>query len=280
MATENKSLASERENALLHGGLRGRMAGAFCTLQSSVDALQRYLANSATPDVYDTARAMLEEMTDRIAALERLSGNAAELACGVLTRGAEELSPLELTGYLDETAACVNEELAIRGFGARLIVEKTAEPLWVMATTGLVDGIVVNLLSNLLQAQPGSKMYLTPGPGRTLLYRDEGPGLQKETAVALLEQGKPPLRLRDNGSIGLLLVREYAQAMGWTVQVEPGEGLCIRFEFPDFEMPAARRALWDAAAENRTRTSLLASRLNRELDGVFGVCAGKAPEQE
>ncbi len=280
MSTENKSLASERENALLHGGLRGRMAGAFCTLQSSVDALQRYLANSATPDVYDTARAMLEEMTDRIAALERLSGNAAELACGVLTRGAEELSPLELTGYLDETAACVNEELAIRGFGARLIVEKPAEPLWVMATTGLVDGIVVNLLSNLLQAQPGSKMYLTPGPGRTLLYRDEGPGLQKETAVALLEQGKPPLRLRDNGSIGLLLVREYAQAMGWTVQVEPGEGLCIRFEFPDFEMPAARRALWDAAAENRTRTSLLASRLNRELDGVFGVCAGKAPEQE
>lgn len=280
MSTENKSLASERENALLHGGLRGRMAGAFCTLQSSVDALQRYLANSATPDVYDTARAMLEEMTDRIAALERLSGNAAELACGVLTRGAEELSPLELTGYLNETAACVNEELAIRGFGARLIVEKTAEPLWVMATTGLVDGIVVNLLSNLLQAQPGSKMYLTPGPGRTLLYRDEGPGLQKETAVALLEQGKPPLHLRDNGSIGLLLVREYAQAMGWTVHVEPGEGLCIRFAFPDFEMPAARRALWDAAAENRTRTGLLASRLNRELDGVFGVCAGKPPERE
>lgn len=280
MSTENKSLASEHENALLHGGLRGRMAGAFCTLQSSVDALQRYLANSATPDVYDTARAMLEEMTDRIAALERLSGNAAELACGVLTRGAEELSPLELTGYLDETAACVNEELAIRGFATRLIVEKSTEPLWVMATTGLVDGIVVNLLSNLLQAQPGSKMYLTPGPGRTLLYRDEGPGLQKETAVALLEQGKPPLHLRDNGSIGLLLVREYAQAMGWTVHVEPGEGLCIRFEFPDFEMPAARRALWDAAAENRTRTSLLASRLNRELDGVFGVCAGKAPEQE
>lgn len=280
MSTENKSLASERENALLHGGLRGRMAGAFCTLQSSVDALQRYLANSATPDVYDTARAMLEEMTDRIAALERLSGNAAELACGVLTRGAEELSPLELTGYLNETAACVNEELAIRGFGARLIVEKTAEQLWVMATTGLVDGIVVNLLSNLLQAQPGSKMYLTPGPGRTLLYRDEGPGLQKETAVALLEQGKPPLRLRDNGSIGLLLVREYAQAMGWTVHVEPGEGLCIRFAFPDFEMPAAWRALWDAAAENRTRTGLLASRLNRELDGVFGACAGKPPEQE
>lgn len=280
MSTENKSLASERENALLHGGLRGRMAGAFCTLQSSVDALQRYLANSTTPDVYDTARAMLEEMTDRIAALERLSGNAAELACGVLTRGAEELSPLELTGYLNETAACVNEELAIRGFATRLIVEKNAEPLWVMATTGLVDGIVVNLLSNLLQAQPGSKMYLTAGPGRTLLYRDEGPGLQKETAVALLEQGKPPLRLRDNGSIGLLLVREYAQAMGWTVHVEPGEGLCIRFEFPDFEMPAARRALWDAAAENRTRTGLLASRLNRELDGVFGVCAGKAPERE
>ena len=80
MSTENKSLASEHENALLHGGLRGRMAGAFCTLQSSVDALQRYLANSATPDVYDTARAMLEWLEDKVAALEAEEDGSAPLS--------------------------------------------------------------------------------------------------------------------------------------------------------------------------------------------------------
>ena len=113
MASEKKeqSIGQAQEQALLHGGLRGRMAGAFCTLQSSVDALQRYLLTSTTPEVYETARTMLEEMDRRLAMLQRISGNAADLACGVLTRGAEELAPLELTDYLSEIAACVNELL-------------------------------------------------------------------------------------------------------------------------------------------------------------------------
>lgn len=268
---EEQSIGRAQEQALLHGGLRGRMAGAFCTLQSSVDALQRYLSARATPEVYETARAMLEEMDRRLAMLQRISGNAADLACGVLTRGAGELAPLELTAYLSETAACVNEELSLRGFAVRLTVRSEEGPVWAMATTGLVDGIVVNLLSNFLQVCPEGTVSLTLGSGRTLCYGDDGPGMDSAAAAALLERGEAPASLQEKGALGLLLVREYAQAMGWTVQVEtPPKGFAIRFALPEFEMPSSRPALWDAAAETRSRRALFAARLTRELDGVFG----------
>lgn len=271
MASKNKESAAEREYALLRGGLHGRMAGGFCTLQGSVDALQRYLAGNTTPEVYDAARVMLEQMTGKIAALERICGNAAELACGVVTRGAAELEPLELSDYLRETLGCINEELAIRGLDVRTVVEEKAKPVWVMATTGLVDGILVNLLSNLIQACPDGKMILCLGPGRTLSYRDNGPGMEKTMALELLEQGKAPDRLLGQGSIGLLMVREYALAMGWSVHVEEGDGLGIRFDLPEFDARSAiRPALWDAAAEGRSRAAMLSDRLRRELDGVFG----------
>lgn len=274
MASEKReqSIGQAQEQALLHGGLRGRMAGAFCTLQSSVDALQRYLLTSTTPEVYETARAMLEEMDRRLAMLQRISGNAADLACGVLTRGAEELAPLELTDYLSEIAACVNEELTLRGFTAHLTVRWKDGPFWAMATTGLVDGIVVNLISNFLQVCPGGNIRLTLGPDRILRYADDGPGMDASAAATLLERGEAPISLQKKGSLGLLLVREYALAMNWSVQVEPAEqGLAIRFVLPEFEMPAARSSLWDAAAETRSRTSLFVARLTRELDGVFGL---------
>lgn len=272
MASEKRqhSVDSAGEQAMLHGGLRGRMAGAFCTLQSSVDALQRYLAVSATPEVYNTARTMLEEMDRRIAMLQRISGNAADLACGVLTRGAGELTPIELAGYLSETAACVNEELALRGFGTRLAVHSEAGPFWAMASTGLVDGIVVNLLSNLLQASPESPVTITLGPGRTLVYEDEGPGMDREAAAALLERGETPQSLKEKGALGLLLVREYALAMDWKIHVEQGRGMTLQFTLPEFDLAARRQMLKDSAGEGRSRSALFSARLERELDGVFG----------
>lgn len=277
MESRKKDAAAERERALLRGGLRGRMAGGFCTLQGSVDALQHYLAANATPDVYEVARTMLDQMTGRIAALERVSGNAAELACGVLTWGAGELAPLELSEYLAELRGCINEELAIRGFGVRAAVEGETGPLWAMATTGLVDGILVNLLSNLIQVCPGGRMTLRLGPGRTLTYRDDGPGMDHGTVSRLLEEGKVPERLLDQGCVGLLMVREYALAMEWTIHVEEGEGLCIRFDLPEFDAAAAvRPALRDTAAEGRSRAAMLSDRLKRELDGAFGPYTGNS----
>lgn len=267
---QQQSVDHSQEQALLHGGLRGRMAGAFCTLQSSVDALQRYLAVSSTPEVYSTACTMLEEMNRRIAMLQRVSGNAADLACGVLTRGAGELTPIDLAEYLSETAACVNEELSLRGFGTRLAVHSESGFFWAMASTGLVDGIVVNLLSNLLQVSPDSPVTITLGPERTLVYRDNGPGMDRDAAAALLERGEMPLTLKAKGALGLLLVREYALAMDWKIHVGQGSGMTLQFTLPEFDAAARRQMLRDSAGEGRSRSALFSARLERELDGVFG----------
>ena len=262
---------TESDELRLHGGLRGRMAGAFGTLQSSVDALQRYLAGSTVPTVYETARAMLEQMCDRIAYLERLSDNAASLAMGAVTRGAEELMPLELTGYLKEIAACANESLALRNFDARVrFQDNSGRPqTWIRGSTGLLDGILTNLLSNLIQVQKNGVMCLTLDTDRVLTYSDEGPGMDLATARSLLEEGCPTTRILSRGAIGLLLVRDYATAMDWQVQVEPGPGMRIRFVLPPFDSAAQVQQLRDSAAGS-VRSAIMTAHLDRELDGVFG----------
>ena len=93
------------EELALRGGLQGRMAGGFGALQSSVDALQRYLACNAPPQLRQTALDLLDDMTGRIAQLYRLSCNAARLAAGAGMRGADEAAPLELSGYLSARKA-------------------------------------------------------------------------------------------------------------------------------------------------------------------------------
>ena len=175
------------EELALRGGLQGRMAGGFGALQSSVDALQRYLACNAPPQLRQTALDLLDDMTGRIAQLYRLSCNAARLAAGAGMRGADEAAPLELSGYLSALAGCANEELAMRGFAARIRLEG-AGPMWVLGSASLLDGIFTNLLSNLLCARADGEMLLTLSPDRTLRYADNGPGMDPAAARALLEQ--------------------------------------------------------------------------------------------
>mgnify|MGYP001778061245 FL=1 len=253
----------------LRGGLRGRMAGTFCTLQSSLEALQRYLVCNASPQVRRETLPLLQAMFDSIAGLERLCANSARLATGVLTRGSEELAPLELGGYLKELTDCANEELALRGFPARIrfLDESGAAGTWTMADGSLLDGILMNLLSNLLQLRRDGVLSLTLRPDRALCCADNGPGMELSAARALLEQGQPSGELLGRGALGLLLVRDYAAAMDWRITVEPGPGLCIRFALPG-NVPPAGLTLRDSV---RSRGAAMRADLRRELDGVFGT---------
>lgn len=261
------------EELALRGGLQGRMAGGFGALQSSVDALQRYLACNAPPQLRQTALDLLDDMTGRIAQLYRLSCNAARLAAGAGMRGADEAAPLEVSGYLSALAGCANEELAMRGFAARIRLEG-AGPLWVLGSASLLDGIFTNLLSNLLSnllcARADGEMLLTLSPDRTLRYADNGPGMDPAAARALLEQGRPTAELLDRGALGLLLVRDYAAALGWQITVEQGAGLRLCFRLPPQPDPAGLVVLQDSAGD-AVRRGILAADLRRELDGVFGA---------
>lgn len=256
----------------LRGGLHGRMAGGFGALQTAVDALRRYLAGNAAPEVYATAQALLGQMDGHIASLERLSANAASLAMGAAARGADNLVPLELAGYLAEMTACANEALALRGLPARMRFanESGCDTQWALASTPLLDGIITNMLSNLVQARRDGTMCLTLTADRALLYTDNGPGMDLQEARALLEEGRPGGRILSRGAIGLLLVRDYAAALGWPLQVMQQPGLCVRFALPAFDPAAQLQQLCDPAGEKNVRAGMMAAHLDRELDGVFG----------
>ena len=112
-------------------------------------------------------------------------------------------------------------------------------------------------------------MLLTLSPDRTLRYADNGPGMDPAAARALLEQGRPTAELLDRGALGLLLVREYAAALGWQITVEQGAGLRLCFRLPPQPDPAGL-VLQDSAGD-AVRRGILAADLRRELDGVFGT---------
>ena len=124
---------------------------------------------------------------------------------------------------------------------------KGAGPLWVLGSASLLDGIFTNLLSNLLRARADGEMRLTLSPDRTLRYADDGPGMDPTAVRALLEQGRPTAELLDRGALGLLLVRDYAAALGWQITVEQGAGLRLCFRLP----PAAGPCRPCAAGQRR-----------------------------
>ena len=192
-----EQMPSEAEKAdltALRGGLKGRLAAEFAVLQSSMDALRRYTQDCGVPGVAAVAGQMLGEMDSRIARIERLADNAAELAVSTALRGAQERRPVEICGYLRELAACAAEELAGRGRQIAFAVENTVPPaadgtqaVWVLADRGLMNALLANLLSNSAAAQGCTRITLQCTAGRSLLYSDNGCGLPPEARALLLE---------------------------------------------------------------------------------------------
>lgn len=250
----------------LRGGLKGRLAGDFCVLQGMVEALTRYLEKEAPEPVRATALEALQEMTCRLYRLERLSGNAADLALGAALRGLRALQPMDLAASLREICACSNEELASCGATLRMSLcdRTTAGELWLEGDDSLVDGIAANLMSNALVAG-ARQIEWTCTDDRCLLYRDDGPGLPG--SVADLLHGKVPEGgIPAVGGTGLLLVREYAAALGWTLEVgEQSGGLALTFTLPRHVPDPSGLLLADDSHARQSRRAALRQRLHRDL---------------
>lgn len=250
----------------LRGGLKGRLAEDFCVLQGTVDALTRYLEQQAPEPVRSTGLDALQEMSRRIQRLERLADNAADLALGAQLRQLRPALPLELVGHLRELCACAQEELAACGHTVRLTVRTQApEGLWLEADDALVNSLMANLLSNSVRA--GADMVeLTCTADRRLVYRDNGPG--PDPAVqSLLTEGTLTADLLNHGATGLLLVREYAAALGWTPErtAEKMAGFCLTFALPQHCPDPSRLVLADDAGTRAHARELCRYRLRREF---------------
>lgn len=251
------------------GGLKGRLAEDFCVLQGTVDALARYLEQQAPEPVRSTGMDTLREMSRRILRLERLADNAADLALGAQLRGLRALVPLELTEHLRTFCACAGEELAACGHPARVSLrQELPEGLWLEGDESLINNLLANLLSNSVRAG-ADEVALTCTADRRLRYRDNGPGADL-AVMELLTGGTVGADCLARGGTGLLLVREYAAALGWTVQAGgDSAGFALDFVLPAHRPEPSQLVLADDVCLRQQAAVLCRRRLQREFAAAF-----------
>lgn len=251
------------------GGLKGRLAEDFCVLQGTVDALARYLEQQAPEPVRSTGMDTLREMSSRILRLERLADNAADLALGAQLRGLRAPVPLELTGHLRTFCACAGEELAACGHPARVLLrQESPEGLWLEGDESLINNLLANLLSNSVRAG-ADEVELTCTADRRLMYRDNGPGADP-AVMELLTRGTVGTDCLTKGGTGVLLVREYAAALGWTIQAGGDDGgFGLDFVLPAHRPEPSHLELADDARLREQAVVLCRSRLRREFAAAF-----------
>lgn len=251
----------------LRGGLKGRLAEDFCVLQGTVDALTRYLEQQAPEPVRSTGLDTLREMSRRIQRLERLADNAADLALGAQLRQLRPALPLELVGHLRELCRCAQEELAACGHPVQMMLDdRTENGLWLKADDALVNSLFANMISNSARAG-ADQVQITCTEDHRLLYGDNGPGMQPEELSLLLE-GAVTGTLLNRGATGLLLVREYAAALGWHPRKTPQEekdGFTVSFDLPQYVPDSSGLVLADDAKSREQAAALCRYRLRREF---------------
>ena len=229
--------ANERELAMaLRGGVRGRFRHSFHLLENAFEVLDDQMAHCVTPTEYETLRPLLAQITEQLAALQRLGEHAADAAIAPVLHQACAPRPMELLGQLRELSSLLNEILLQEQVRAAVQM-RVAEGTQVLLTMGddtLLNGLLANLVSNSLAAGQPVQITLACAPG-LFCYQDDGPGLPPD-ARALLQEGRWSDRLLEQGGLGLPLSHAYASAMGWTLTVEDGPGTRLRFALPPCAM--------------------------------------------
>ena len=223
----NRMLQDDESLALaLRGGLRGRFQGTFNQLENAVEVLDDYMLQHLNPAEYADLRTMMREINWQLAYLRRLGDHAADAAAAPVLQMLRVPAPLELPSQLHETVELFNE-LTVGGTRAVHARLETAPGLDVFPTMGdpaLLDGLLVNLFTNSIQAVPeldAVEITLTCTQNQ-LLYRDNGPGLPQDARRLLLE-GVWTSELLAKGGLGLPLIRAYCTAMGWQISQPEGE---------------------------------------------------------
>lgn len=221
MLQDDESLA-----LALRGGLRGRFQGSFNQLENAVEVLDDYMLQHLNPAEYADLRTMMREINWQLAYLRRLGDHAADAAAAPILQMLRVPAPMELLGQLHETVELFNE-LTMGGTRVVHAQLETAPGLDVLPTMGdpaLLDGLLVNLFTNSIQAVPESdavEITLICTQNQ-LLYRDNGPGLPQDARRLLLE-GVWTSELLAKGGLGLPLIRAYCTAMDWQISQPEGE---------------------------------------------------------
>ncbi|MEM6713006.1 MAG: ATP-binding protein [Pseudomonadota bacterium] len=170
----------------------GQMAAALShEINQPLAAVKTYAENAATfidREGYSDARenvSRISKMADRISAI---SGHLRNFA----RRPRENVRAVDVVHAIDDALALM--ETRLQSSGAFVNYERPDTPSWVRGGHLRLQQVVVNLISNALDAMDGSKhpsltiRVTERGAGRTMVeVADEGPGLTDETIAAMFD---------------------------------------------------------------------------------------------
>ncbi|MCX5525535.1 HAMP domain-containing histidine kinase [Streptomyces bobili] len=224
--------AGERLDTLV-ASQRIFVADASHQLRTPLTALRLSLDNIADGVDDEFVREDVEQATAEVVRMSRLVNGLLVLARAEAKVAAAE--PLPLRDIVTERLSVWRPAADERGVTIALRGSADDRPL-VLATTGHLDQVLDNVLSNALEVSPdgGTITVRTEARGSTVLLEvlDEGPGMsdaEKSRAFDRFWRGQG-LTGRSGSGLGLAVVKQLLTDDGGTVTLAdaPGGGLCVR----------------------------------------------------
>ncbi|MEU9666004.1 HAMP domain-containing sensor histidine kinase [Streptomyces bobili] len=209
------------------------VADASHQLRTPLTALRLSLDNIADGVDDEFVREDVEQATAEVVRMSRLVNGLLVLARAEAKVAAAE--PLPLRDIVTERLSVWRPAADERGVTIALRGSADDRPL-VLATTGHLDQVLDNVLSNALEVSPdgGTITVRTEARGGTVLLEvlDEGPGMsdaEKSRAFDRFWRGQG-LTGRSGSGLGLAVVKQLLTDDGGTVTLAdaPGGGLCVR----------------------------------------------------
>src|SRR5665213_1128355 len=193
----------------------------LAVIRGQADLLQRLLAEP-------TADPLLERVRAQVDHLDRVIGRFLEL--GRTPR--LELSRL----FIPDLMRYLIDSLHASKLGAAwTVIDEGAPPIHILGDAALLEGALLNLGLNALQAMPQGGAVHVGAEVRQgslcLALRDEGPGLDSSTRARLFE---PFFTTKAGGNgLGLALARRTAEAHGGELRLlDSDEGACFGLFLP------------------------------------------------
>lgn len=222
----------------------GNVAHELRTPLAGIRALAEYGLQSAQPATWKEQLALIKDSSMRAS---HLADQLLALAWADEADQSLRLGPVRLDELI--THAIVQASARARALSVDLGATGVDQPVTVMGSATLIEGILNNLIDNALRyGRPAAPQLaevtvsLMHSPeGLELIVQDNGPGLSDSECESLLQRGAQG-RSSQGAGFGLSIVTRYAHLLGarfWLQNAAQGSGLAAHLLLKTPDAPAA-----------------------------------------
>ena len=182
------------------------------------------------PEAIDT-----EQLRERLELIEAAARRCKDIADKLLTFSRQDeggaLEPVSLAEVVDDAMALTHSLSKRRGVTLEIDADPDAPP--VMGSSGQLQQVVVNLVSNAVQAMAdGGQLKITTGragESGELVVSDDGPGIDPAVRDRIFEPFVTTKPAGQGTGLGLSIVYGIVEGHGGTVEVESEVGVGTSF---------------------------------------------------